>query len=87
MVPATRFIDSQLDHLFATCSKANLTKDYAIPTTNNNFYSVTSFVEFNTKISKYFGGDTFLFTYKTKEQMFRSITSGKIEFNRSFTLA
>jgi hypothetical protein len=67
MIQAASFINSKLDNLFGTRSQADLTENDTITTTNNKFYGAANFVQFNTEVGEYFGGDTFPFTYKAKE--------------------
>jgi hypothetical protein len=67
MIQAASFIDGKLDDLFGAWGQADLTENDPITTTNNKFYGAANFVQFNTEVGEYFGGDTLSFTHKAKE--------------------
>src|SRR5260370_41972144 len=70
MVQAAIFVNGEFDHFFRAWCKANLSKDDAVSTTNNSFYSVANLVQFHTEITQDYGGDPFSLTYKPQQEVF-----------------
>src|ERR1700736_4273713 len=69
MIEASRFIDSQLDHLFGAWSQTDFARHNTVSTSNDRFNGAANFLKIDAQAREGFRGNTFTLTHKAKQKM------------------